>query len=83
MGPVGFEPTTSRLSAGCSSQTKLRARPSEMFRAGALSTASLLKQFRTVADRYVARCPSEKPTSSRRLARCASCGSFHYAEGCR
>ena len=25
MGPVGFEPTTSRLSAGCSSQTKLRA----------------------------------------------------------
>jgi hypothetical protein len=27
MGPVGFEPTTSRLSAGCSSQTKLWARP--------------------------------------------------------
>ncbi len=26
MGPVGFEPTTSRLSAGCSSQTKLWAR---------------------------------------------------------
>src|SRR5579871_466345 len=25
MGPVGFEPTTSRLSAGCSSQTKLWA----------------------------------------------------------
>ncbi len=28
MGPVGFEPTTSRLSAGCSSQTKLWAPPS-------------------------------------------------------
>jgi hypothetical protein len=28
MGPAGFEPATSRLSAGCSSQTKLRAPPS-------------------------------------------------------
>jgi hypothetical protein len=65
VGPVGFEPTTSRLSAGCSSQTKLWALSSESFRAGGLSTAALLNQFDRLAERFRARSSTDKePTSS-------------------